>query len=87
MRILAVLRQVSEQAGASSASVALAWLLSRPNVLAPIASATKVEHLEDLFAAADLRLSTEHLKALSMASTYDLAEHEPAMTGALPANA
>ncbi len=87
MRILAALRQVSEQAGASSASVALAWLLSRPNVLAPIASATKVEHLEDLFAAADLRLSTEHLNALSMASTYDPAEHEPAMTGALPANA
>ena len=83
-RILEVLRGVSEQVGASMASVALAWLLSRPNVLAPIASATKEEHLDDLFAAADLQLSVAEQDALSAASAYAREVEEPSMAGALP---
>lgn len=83
-RILAALRQLSQETGASPASLSLAWLLSRPNVLAPIASATKIEHLEDLFAAAGLALTAGQISALSHASGYDAAEREPAMAGALP---
>ena len=84
MRILAALEQVAKETGAKQASIALAWLLSRPDVLAPIASATKVEQLEDLFAAAELELSAEQLAVLSGASAYAAEAREPAMAGALP---
>lgn len=70
MKILAALEQVSKATGAKQASIALAWLLSRPNILAPIASATSPEQLEDLFAAAELTLTTEQLRTLSDASAY-----------------
>jgi aryl-alcohol dehydrogenase-like predicted oxidoreductase len=70
LRILAALEAVSKQTGAKQASIALAWLLSRPNILAPIASATSVDQLEDLFAAADLKLTPDQLKTLSEASVY-----------------
>jgi aryl-alcohol dehydrogenase-like predicted oxidoreductase len=70
MRILKALDSVSQQTGAKQASIALAWLLSRPHILAPIASATKVEQLDDLFAAADLTLTMEQLTELSTASAY-----------------
>jgi aryl-alcohol dehydrogenase-like predicted oxidoreductase len=83
MKILAALDSVSRQTGAKQASIALAWLLSRPNILAPIASATSVEQLEDLFAAADLTLSPEQLSELSMASAYAAVEAS-AMAGTLP---
>ena len=66
------------------AAVALAWLLSRPNLLAPIASATKLEQMEDLFAGAELELSAEQLAKLSKASAYQAEEQEPAMASALP---
>jgi aryl-alcohol dehydrogenase-like predicted oxidoreductase len=46
------------------AQVALAWLLSRPQVTAPIIGATKPEHLEDAVRAVDLKLGPEELKAL-----------------------
>lgn len=84
MRILRALDQVADETGAKQASIALAWLLSRPNILAPIASATRVEQLDDLFAAADLQLSAEQLSTLSKASAYDAEAQEPAMEGALP---
>jgi len=70
MRILKALDKVAGETGARPASIALAWLLSRPNMLAPIASATKVEQLDDLFAAADLQLTTGQLAELSSASAY-----------------
>jgi aryl-alcohol dehydrogenase-like predicted oxidoreductase len=84
MRILKALDAVAKQTGAKQASIALAWLLSRPNILAPIASATSTEQLEDLFAAADLQLSEEQLAELSAASAYKAVAEEPAMAGALP---
>ncbi len=83
-RVLKALSQVAQQANTKEATVALAWLLSRPNVLAPIASATRLEQLDDLFAAADLQLSAEQLATLSAASAYQAEVHEPAMAGALP---
>ena len=87
MKILAALDSVAQQAGSKPASIALAWLLSRPNILAPIASATSVDQLEDLFAAADLELSAEQLSELSLASAFVAAEPETAMDGALPVEA
>ena len=68
LRILAALKQVSEETGAEQASVALAWLLAQPTITAPIASATSVEQMEALFRAVDLQLSEGQVKVLTEAS-------------------
>lgn len=70
LKILQALQGVAEETGTAQASVALAWLLAQPTITAPIASATSTEQLEALFAAVDLRLSEEHLKALTYASEF-----------------
>jgi len=44
--------------------VALAWLLSKPVVTAPIIGATKMSHLDDAIAALDLTLTPDEIKAL-----------------------
>jgi 1-deoxyxylulose-5-phosphate synthase len=58
---------VAAERGVSSARVALAWLLHQPGVTAPIVGATKVEHLDDALAAADLRLDPSELERLEAA--------------------
>ena len=50
--------------GVSRAQVALAWLLAKPVVTAPIVGATKPQHLDDAIAAVDLHLSSEDLALL-----------------------
>ncbi|MDR3493912.1 MAG: aldo/keto reductase [Ancalomicrobiaceae bacterium] len=67
-RILDALRQVAGEATASMASVALAWLMTRASVAAPIASATSIAQVEDLIAAARLTLSAEAVERLTEAS-------------------
>ncbi|ATB48292.1 aldo/keto reductase [Corallococcus macrosporus] len=57
-------RRVAEQRNVPPAQTALAWLLSRPTVTAPIIGATKLEHLEDAVRAVDLKLTAEEVKAL-----------------------
>jgi aryl-alcohol dehydrogenase-like predicted oxidoreductase len=44
--------------------VALAWLLQKPQITAPIVGATKPEHLRDAVAALDVNLTDEEIKAL-----------------------
>ena len=56
--------EVAAERGVSSAQVALAWLLHKPGVTAPIVGATKVEHLEDAIAAEQLSLSAEEIERL-----------------------
>ena len=68
MRILAALDQVASQTSATPARVALAWLMTRPGVTAPIASATSLAQLEELFAATRLQLSRDALALLDAAS-------------------
>jgi len=65
--VLDVLLEVAENQGATPAQVALAWLMARPGVTAPIASATSPEQARELLAATELRLSPEALERLSMA--------------------
>jgi 1-deoxyxylulose-5-phosphate synthase len=63
----AVVDRVAEVAaarGVSSAQIALAWLLHKPGVTAPITGATRVEHLEDAIAAEQLTLSPEEMERL-----------------------
>jgi aryl-alcohol dehydrogenase-like predicted oxidoreductase len=68
MRVLAALDAVATEHDAPPATVALAWLLSKPNVVAPVVSASAVDHVFDLVAAAHLRLTRSQLTALDRAS-------------------
>ncbi|HQT91747.1 MAG TPA: aldo/keto reductase [Candidatus Kryptobacter bacterium] len=67
-RILAALDSVADQYQSTPASIAIAWLLARPSVTAPIASATTLAQLEDLTKAAELKLSDEAVALLNFAS-------------------
>jgi aryl-alcohol dehydrogenase-like predicted oxidoreductase len=58
------LGEVAAERGVSAAQVALAWLLHKPGVTAPIVGATKLAHLEDALAAEQLTLSEEELARL-----------------------
>ena len=69
-RILAALDQVSAAHDAKPAEVALAWAMARPNVTAPIASATTLPQVESLIKSASLKLSPEDMQALNDASAY-----------------
>jgi len=62
--VAARVKQVAEERGVPRAQVALAWLLSKPVVTAPIVGATKPHQLEDAAAAVDLRLSAEEIACL-----------------------
>jgi aryl-alcohol dehydrogenase-like predicted oxidoreductase len=68
LRILKALDDVSARLGAKPAQVALAWLIARPSITAPIASATSLAQLEDLLAGARLELDRDAIKALDTAS-------------------
>jgi aryl-alcohol dehydrogenase-like predicted oxidoreductase len=68
LRILAALDAVAARAGSKPACVALAWLMARPAIAAPIASATSIEQLDDLIAATRLQLDAESIAQLDTAS-------------------
>ena len=56
--------EVAAERGVSGAQIALAWLLHKPGVTAPIVGATRIGHLEDALAAEQLSLSEEEIKRL-----------------------
>jgi 1-deoxyxylulose-5-phosphate synthase len=58
------LAEVASELGAPSAQVALAWLLHKPGVTAPIVGATKLEHLEHALAAEELDLGEDVIARL-----------------------
>jgi aryl-alcohol dehydrogenase-like predicted oxidoreductase len=62
--VIAANRAVAAARGVSPAETALAWLLSRPGVTAPILGATKLEHLETALRALDLELTPAEIAAL-----------------------
>jgi aryl-alcohol dehydrogenase-like predicted oxidoreductase len=66
--ILAALDGVASAHRATPAQVALAWLIARESITAPIASASSVEQLQDIMQAARLSLSAEQIQALDQAS-------------------
>ena len=67
LRILAALDKVAAETGATPAEIALAWLMAKPAVTAPIASATSLAQLASLMRAATLTLSAEQMVALDTA--------------------
>ena len=69
LRILAALDAVSARLNATPAQVSLAWLIARPSVTAPIASATSVVQLTDLIKGAQLSLDRDAIDSLDAASS------------------
>ena len=59
--------EVAEGRGITGSQAALAWILSKPYVTAPIMGATKIDHLDQAIAALDIQLSEEEIKRLEEA--------------------
>jgi aryl-alcohol dehydrogenase-like predicted oxidoreductase len=66
--VLAALDEIAAAHGVEVASVAIAWLLTRPGVVAPLASARTVDQLGPLLVAATLKLTADEVHALDHAS-------------------
>ncbi len=68
LRILAAIDQVARRHNSTPARVSLAWLIARPGVTAPIASATNLEQWADLTRAVELKLDPASIELLNQAS-------------------
>ncbi len=68
LAVVAALDSVAKQYDSTPASVALAWLMAQPGIVAPIASATSEKQLADLVAATELNLDAAAVQKLSEAS-------------------
>jgi len=66
MRILQALDKVAKQYNVIPAAVALAWLMARPSVTAPIASATSVGQLSELVSAVSIKLDKDTISKLDI---------------------
>ena len=66
--VLKALDEIAAELKATPAQVALAWLIARPSVTAPIASATSLEQLQDILKAAALKLTAQDMALLNKAS-------------------
>lgn len=62
--IIEAVGDVARERGVSPAEVSLAWLLSKPDVTAPIIGATKLPHLDAAISAVDLTLEPEEIERL-----------------------
>ncbi|MGE5321387.1 MAG: aldo/keto reductase [Actinomycetota bacterium] len=71
LRIVASLEHMAAEVGSTPARVALAWLIARPSVTAPIASATTMQQLTELVEATRLKLDAGVISLLEEASAYE----------------
>lgn len=69
-RIVACLRELADHYNVSESAIALNWLLAQETVAAPIASATKYEHMHAFVDAIHIQLSVEDIQKLNEASKY-----------------
>ncbi len=69
-KVLNSLKDVSDHHNISQAAVALRWIMQRPGITAPIASATKPEHLKSFEEAIQTELNSEEMEQLNAASSY-----------------
>ena len=72
-RIIDALHEVAKNHNSKPAQIALAWLIAKPSVTAPIASATRLEQLEDMIQATKVDLSDDEVNLLDKASEYEAA--------------
>ena len=73
LRILDALDEAAKQLGRTPAQVAIAWVMARPSITAPIASATNLGQLNDLIEATSLKLDQALSDQLNQASSYEVA--------------
>ena len=66
--VIAALDDVAKRYNAKPVQIALAWLIARPSVTAPIASATNVEQLAELLKAAEIQLDAAAIQQIDVAS-------------------
>ncbi|MDB4901755.1 MAG: ral stress protein 69 [Mucilaginibacter sp.] len=69
-KILAALDKVATEFNVTPAAIALAWIIARPGITAPIASATSIKQLNELTVATSLNLSKDAIDLLNTASAY-----------------
>ena len=69
-KILAALDEVSRTLNSNPATVALAWLIHRPSVTAPIVSATSIEQLQSIIKAPDLAITAHEIELLTQESAW-----------------
>ena len=67
-RVLDALEEVASKHNAKMGQVALSWLVARPSITSPIASATDMDQLAELTAAAELALDAEDIAKIDRAS-------------------
>ncbi len=70
IRILEALDRESAKYNTSQASIAIAWLIARPSVTAPIASVTTLAQLDELVKSVEVELDTDSIDALNNASNW-----------------
>ncbi len=70
LKILGVLDELAKELHSTPARISLAWLMARPSITAPIASATSLEQLTDLLCAVELKLDAAAVARLNQASAY-----------------
>jgi aryl-alcohol dehydrogenase-like predicted oxidoreductase len=64
LKVIEAVRKVAGELGVQPSEVALAWLLTKRGVAAPIVGATKIQHLESAVRALDVKLSDEQIRAV-----------------------
>lgn len=69
-KILSGLDKIAAEYNSTPTSVALAWLMARPGITAPIASATSIEQFGDLIKSTELKLGSGAIDLLNIASSY-----------------
>ncbi|HEY0667140.1 MAG TPA: aldo/keto reductase [Sphingobacteriaceae bacterium] len=69
-RILSVLDEIANQHRVTPATISLAWLMARPGITAPIASATTINQLNELVNATEISLDASSIELLNQASAY-----------------
>lgn len=69
-KIIEALHKVAGEYSVTPTQVALAWLIARPCITAPIASASKLDQMPDLLGAVELELSSDAIECLNGASDY-----------------
>lgn len=67
-RILEAIDEVAKMHDTTPTTISLAWLLARPSITAPIVSATKVEQLNEIIKAVELKLDPDSINLLDQAS-------------------
>lgn len=68
--ILSALDQLAVQLDSTAGRIATAWLIARPSITAPIASATSIAQVDELIEATTLRLASSDIESLNRASAY-----------------